>query len=124
MFCSKCGAKNNDGAKFCKGCGNSLGGISPQQITEPVQADKSKLPFTLFVISIILSVFGSAVEETAPAFSELIFTVAGFGLVGSSAWYLISRKGNYGGVAWVMILFVAIAGIGILASIVLALMNS
>lgn len=29
VFCPNCGAENNDTAKFCKQCGNSLGGASP-----------------------------------------------------------------------------------------------
>ncbi len=24
MFCSKCGNENNEGAKFCNSCGNSM----------------------------------------------------------------------------------------------------
>lgn len=32
MFCSKCGAENAEGAKFCKGCGNALVSTDNQQV--------------------------------------------------------------------------------------------
>jgi predicted amidophosphoribosyltransferase len=38
MFCSKCGAKNDDNAKFCFQCGNRFdeaGVIKPQQPQAP-----------------------------------------------------------------------------------------
>ncbi len=34
MFCGKCGTENENGAKFCKGCGQALKGTANQNITE------------------------------------------------------------------------------------------
>ena len=41
MFCRNCGTQNQDGAKFCKGCGNALNQpvqpSAPQNFTQPTQ---------------------------------------------------------------------------------------
>lgn len=42
MFCSKCGQQSAEGATFCPGCGNALGGenvkgVNAQQVVQPVQ---------------------------------------------------------------------------------------
>jgi len=43
MFCSSCGKILNDGAKFCDGCGNSMGSIS----STPASATVSTAPSTV-----------------------------------------------------------------------------
>ncbi len=35
MFCSSCGGQNDDQAKFCTGCGQALGGSTPQPTAPP-----------------------------------------------------------------------------------------
>lgn len=35
MFCSNCGAKLDDNAKFCSGCGTAVGGAAVPQTPEP-----------------------------------------------------------------------------------------
>ena len=42
MFCTKCGAKNPDGAKFCTSCGSPIpefqpGPVEPAETVEPVK---------------------------------------------------------------------------------------
>ena len=37
MFCTKCGSENQDGAKFCKSCGNPLNATKTEAIVETVQ---------------------------------------------------------------------------------------
>jgi hypothetical protein len=52
MFCSKCGAENSKGAKFCKACGQPLGEVSSsvdtkkneQKDSSPVNSPKSSIP--------------------------------------------------------------------------------
>lgn len=39
MFCSKCGSKNNDGAKFCKECGQDLKGANVGAQVSNTQSD-------------------------------------------------------------------------------------
>lgn len=47
MFCPKCGAQLNDGARFCNVCGNQLSGApAPQQQYAPVPRKPAK-PFRL-----------------------------------------------------------------------------
>jgi hypothetical protein len=36
MFCSKCGARNEDTAKFCESCGNVLTAAAPSQPAQPL----------------------------------------------------------------------------------------
>jgi hypothetical protein len=43
MFCPNCGARNEDNAKFCEGCGNALGAPVPgmQAPSQPASAQKN-----------------------------------------------------------------------------------
>jgi len=56
MYCTKCGAKNPDDARFCCGCGSAMGG-TPAAQTRPVQkkteTKKSGGLFTRIVSTII-----------------------------------------------------------------------
>ena len=44
MFCTKCGTKNDDGAMFCSGCGNSLQQAAPVTPQEPVNQTWNATP--------------------------------------------------------------------------------
>jgi hypothetical protein len=49
MFCKKCGAKNGDDAKFCRGCGSQLHSITSSianesAATEPSQSPEPSIP--------------------------------------------------------------------------------
>jgi len=65
VFCPKCGVENQDGAKFCKGCGSPLGGQptnspfagTPAPGVTPVPAPKPqkkpKLPVIIAAVAIV-----------------------------------------------------------------------
>jgi len=42
MFCSKCGAKNDAGTRFCPSCGASMGGQHPAQAHTPATRQASQ----------------------------------------------------------------------------------
>lgn len=62
MFCSKCGTKNNDDAKFCKDCGAQMGNDAdtPSQAHSPVPQPPSKPPKSVlfYVLTPILVFVG------------------------------------------------------------------
>lgn len=47
MFCTKCGSKQEDGAKFCTSCGEALKGIT-NQATASVQKAADEIEYTLY----------------------------------------------------------------------------
>jgi len=49
MFCHKCGAENDDNAKFCRKCGAKL-----IKIDKPVESDNSNFLTSLPVIILII----------------------------------------------------------------------
>lgn len=71
MYCSKCGALNNDSGEFCTSCGNSLNPITSEtrdsQVNQQVSSNYSNPPITSYakvpsymawsIISTILSLF-------------------------------------------------------------------
>ncbi len=87
MFCTKCGADNNDTAEFCTSCGNSLKGGAPAR---------------------------SASNQTSTSLTKrdpimvLIFTIITFGIYGIY-WYVMTKlEMNESGAdiptAWLIIL--------------------
>lgn len=50
MFCTKCGAQNNDTAEFCTSCGNSLKGGSAARAATGLQRRE---PIMVFIFTII-----------------------------------------------------------------------
>lgn len=62
MFCSKCGAENEEGASFCKKCGNNL----QEKINTPIKNEndksirrsKGKKMWLLLVVIIVLLILG------------------------------------------------------------------
>jgi hypothetical protein len=87
-FCSNCGAKNDDGARFCTGCGTAVGGapfIAPQAAPTPPQyqyqqtaetsaaavsaaPEKIRHGFTTFVLW--LGIIGSVIIGMLPILFE------------------------------------------------------
>lgn len=44
-FCSNCGAKNAEDARFCSGCGKSIGGAAPKPVVNGMRTEAEVLDF-------------------------------------------------------------------------------
>lgn len=90
MNCSKCNVSNGSDAKFCSSCGAELN--TQEKVTQNVlPVKKSRWPFIIAILSVVLSVIAVSVEEQLPAFSESLSTFAGLGLFTSAIWYFTRR---------------------------------
>lgn len=59
MFCTNCGANNNEGAKFCTKCGQKLTNIAAADNTVEIKKGKSNNMF-MISISLVLIEIGRA----------------------------------------------------------------
>ena len=62
MFCSKCGEKNEEGSKFCKGCGAILGDVGAKAssaVPKSVGATKESFNFFTYLLGILFKPFTS-----------------------------------------------------------------
>lgn len=80
MFCPKCGATNPDGAKFCAGCGATLGGAAASAATTgtvsqvgPVSPKHSKGRVVGIVVGVVAVVAVAAVVVYNVFFAEHAF---------------------------------------------------
>ncbi|MBM6675190.1 zinc ribbon domain-containing protein [Olsenella uli] len=80
MFCPKCGATNPDGAKFCAGCGATLGGAAASAATTgavsqvgPVSSKHSKGRVVGIVVGVVAVVAVAAVVVYNVFFAEHAF---------------------------------------------------
>ncbi len=83
MFCSQCGARNRDGARFCTTCGAGLTGdqqIRPVQQTDQVSADNkpdSRLILIVLPVAVVVVVIAvTQVPYAQVAALEEMLTVA------------------------------------------------
>tara|TARA_B100000745_G_C20151287_1_gene394706 strand:- start:1889 stop:3073 length:1185 start_codon:yes stop_codon:yes gene_type:complete len=142
MYCSKCGSKNNDEAKFCKNCGNSIGaastegGIESQKQTQTVikcsncgyegQGKKGRRIVSQVLAWIALPLFWPATLLYYLITKRYLCPKCGsdfLGIKNKEGVYKAQRSGT-SPVAWVFVVLIVIAVVGILASVVLASLNS
>ena len=97
MFCSKCGVKNSDEAKFCAGCGSQMGvlaqptqpiapapqaqpayqqpPIQPQMNVAPALKPKKKMPLILKILIVIVLIVVAVVALAMFATQGLVTAV-------------------------------------------------
>ena len=88
MFCPKCGTKNVDGAKFCRGCGAPLaaapaapvaGGSAAAPAATAIKPKRKKAPFIVGAIVAVVAVALLAVFVVVPAMDKSPFKDAKVG---------------------------------------------
>lgn len=150
MFCSKCGVQNSDEAKFCKQCGNELKtsqttdavastasaptGDASQQVqmkcglcnyVGPVKRGRrvvsqilAWLPMLLFMWIVPVIYYMLTDKYVCPKCDSNILSIKN-----NEGVYKAQRRGN-NALVIVLVVMVGIAFVGILASVVLASLNS
>ena len=121
MYCQKCGAKNNDGAKFCNECGYKFvtttitQNSSPPYINEQTKKSKEEyirelektdggyatgqaFKFIFLILSLVLGLWGaikmnkSGFSESAPLLTFALLCFIAFILIGA---YLIHKNNQF-----------------------------
>jgi hypothetical protein len=73
VFCTRCGAKNRDGAMFCTTCGAGLTGVqetSPAEQTNQVSSD-TKPDYRLILIGLPVAVFVFVIIVTQVPYAQV-----------------------------------------------------
>lgn len=60
MFCSKCGAENADGAKFCAKCGTPLEGLTKVRTDAKSEPSRKRIGLGMLIGGILLFIIGAA----------------------------------------------------------------
>lgn len=75
MFCTQCGSKNGEEAKFCASCGNKLlanpSGIIPDVVPSPTVIEKSS-PIVPYAEQIYSYIHGSLSSDVKSKFCEIV----------------------------------------------------
>jgi len=115
MYCSKCGLELPDDAKFCTFCGEPTDPLTSRQ-TQPTQPTpipfqgtsvtpprssgaKGRIIAAVFIVGILLFIFGTQIVHTMPSTGITTFVVAAIVIVciGCSACSPGRRRRGYGG---------------------------
>ena|GEM_PF-1007053 len=79
VFCTECGKENEEDAKYCSECGNTLD--RPDKVTEPVEIEKKekvkkKSALAAVVLNIVIAGLGMAyIKQYVKAIASFIFVV-------------------------------------------------
>ncbi len=138
MFCSKCGEKNNDGAKFCKSCGFSI--LSETNVLTPKKGQVIKCAGCEYegegkkgrrVISQILAWLVVPIFWPVTLAYYLITKKYLCPQCGSDFLAIKNKEGIYkaqrsgtSAIVWFLGVIIAIAIVGIMASVILASLNT